>query len=768
MGINNRKRRKEKKRKKQLNQKQSTNKKRTKSPYPDFVLQNNPLANLSLEERKIVLDSMQKKSETLYKESLDKIISIFSENDPISLLSMLASYGLTVGVGEQGIDRRSQEEGLQQAHIEIAQAIMLTLSDRQTNIIIKPETYQSLQDSLIELNLAFAFQRHKVEFLELNEQELSITGVQEMVRSHTQTVRNWGHFSQVKRISKELYITFEHLLTKEYGFSVTEIIHFFDSLTQLVEEKVSQRFQNLKNVFSERGIDNIVKSYMRLIDQNDKQITEVVDIFKRDKTSKEEVMASILTHYDLRISENYIFNIDDISKVTGLELSKISLIIDKFSYSLGGLKDQPIEYIYFNNPIWTRPIIRLTDKLFFCPMPQLFFSFILNIFDGLIEKVDATSLSKRKTQFLEDSIEKIVKQRFPESNTVKNIKWKDGPTEYETDLITAIDSYIIIIEAKSGKIDPSSLRGAPKRLERDIKKLLIEPNVQSKRLKDKLLYLINNPDVEDELRQKLPFNLSQSSKVLRVSVTLEYFASLQSNMKHMEKTDWISDEFEYCPTMNIADFETVFDILEHPIEIINYLEKREQLEGTIDYFGDELDLLGYYLTYHLNIPATSETGEKQNFAITTMSYIIDDYYDSLDAGIKVEKPIMKMNALFKSIIEQLETRKTKGWTEIGAILCSFLPKDQDKLASMVLRLKTNVKKHWRKEGHENTLVYIPPLNTSYALCYLAFNDQNKEDRYNFAENAAANALEKEHVNICLVIGKNIDSSNSYDLIALFK
>jgi len=736
----------------------------SKSAYPDFVEPPFSLAHLSLEERKKLIDSIQQESEKNYKKSLDEIISIFSEFDPLTLLSMLANYELMIGVGDEGIDREKQEKGLQQAHIEIVQALMLTLSETKGQVVT-PDVYSSLNDAVKTLSFSFTFQRFQADALDLNEQEQAIRQIQEMTRSHTQVVRNWGNFSQVNRISKKLYEFFDQSLSLKYGFSATELIDFMNVLMNDLEYRITDRFQKLKNVFSERDIEKIATKYNQLIGATEKDIEETIRFFQKEKFNLEQVMSYVITHYDLRISENYIFDIEELACKTNLEESKILSIVEQSSYNLGALAEYNKDYIYFDNPIWIRPLIAINEKQFFCALPQTFFSFIFNSLNKLVETIDSELLSKRKSQFLEDSIEEIVKQRFPESNTVKNIKWKDGDKEYETDIITAIDSYVIIIEAKSGKIDSSSLRGAPKKLQRDINKLLIEPNIQSKRLKDKLLHLINNPDEKDELRAKLPFDLSQTSNVLRISVTLEYFATLQANMKKLSKTNWIPKELEYCPTMSLADFETVFDILEHPVEIINYLEKREYFEREVNFDGDEIDLLGYYIEYHLNVPPTNE---RYSFIISGMSNIVTNYYDSIDAGISIKKPAMKLNSLFKRVIEQLEARKTEGWTRIGSILCSFIPKDQDMLASKVLKLKTVVQKQWKKEGHKNTLIYIPPSNTSIALCYVGYNNFNKDKKYIFVENAAATALENEHVLECVVIGKNIDDTNVYDMIAVLK
>ena len=64
---------------------------------------------------------------------------------------------------------------------------------------------------------------------------------------------------------------------------------------------------------------------------------------------------------------------------------------------------------------------------------------------------------------------------------------------YETDLIAFIDSFALVVECKSGKVTPPALRGAAGRMRKHIQELLIDPNLQSLRLKTRLEFLAFNP-----------------------------------------------------------------------------------------------------------------------------------------------------------------------------------------------------------------------------------------------------------------------------------
>lgn len=779
MGRNNRQRRREKQAKiKKKKLQKNTLEKKTPSGINLKVLEN-PFANISEEDRRKVIDAMYESSVKDYEESLEKLQNIFREYNPIVILSFMSNYGLTIGVGEEGF--AEQDRQISQAHVEICQALILQIeAENLSNKTPTPETFQNILDLSEKLVWSNQFKNKNSVILDLQKDEANIRMIRDYVISHTQIVRNWGNYNQVKNTSTELYSKLDDLLLEKYKFTASNVIDFFNYLVKTTEKKNTITFNIFRELKKIKIINDLVYRYHELINSNKSEADGLINYLNINNISNQEevLMLTYYYHTDQYLPKNYIFDYHDIAKDLKIDEDIIESIIENFFYVFGDLKDFKTEHIFLSNPIWTKPIILISENEFFCPMPQLFFSFILKSFDGLIEQIEKEKktidkkykekLSEIKSDYLEDKIEAIVKTRFPDENTVKSVKWKGFENgiekEFETDLITFIDNYMIIFEAKSGKITDSALRGSPDRLKKKINELLIEPNIQSKRLKEKVEYLINNPQIDNELRQKLPVDLSKVKKILRVSVTLEYFASLQSNIYELKETGWIPEDYSPCPTMNIADFETLFDIFENPTQIINYLEVREEIEGTIKYKGDELDLIAVYMENHLNL---AEINPEMPLVINGMSKKIDDYYQLKDFNPKIEKPKPKMNKYFEKILLQIEERKPEGWVQLGSIIYRLYPDDQLKIINLLKKIKNNVRKNWRIKGHDNIINYVPPKSSNYAFTFVVFCDKNKEKRHDFLEEAIAIGLEAEHVEYCLGIGINIDRNDMpYALIAM--
>ena len=248
------------------------------------------------------------------------------------------------------------------------------------------------------------------------------------------------------------------------------------------------------------------------------------------------------------------------------------------------------------------------------------------------------------------------------------------------------------------------MRGAPDRIKKHFKEIYIDPSVQSFRFAEKIKELIENPDTNDPLIDKLPIDISKINKVIRVSVSLEDFATLQTNLKLFEDTGWLPDGYESCPSTNLADFETIFDLLEHPVQILHYLERRSIIQKQYNLMGDELDYLGLYLSTFLALGNFSDYATDHVINISGMSDSIDSYYQAKDAGVSIQKPKPKTSKLFTEIFKQLEKRSTPRWTEIGCILNMYVPEDQIQLSNMIKSLSKRVHHTWQQVGHKNMIM----------------------------------------------------------------
>ncbi len=767
MGKNNRKRRAYKQARKKKRKNAQAFEPRSKDKPLMFQKLEDPLRGLTGEKRQEAIALISKECKKKYQQSLNKIKDTISEHDPFMLLSILVSYSLFTGVSDKGIQKKDSEYHLYQYHLEFLQALILQLNEK--DIVRKPfgpEVITILWESLPEHMDTHNYINIPGNKVQLTNDEKAVEFIQYAIRLNTKAVRNWGYFSQVLKITSELYPHFSSDLKKEYGFNFEELILFFQSLMKFTSDQNSLRVKQLSELYMINDSRKLVYSYYEMIGHPKDKADKYIEKFDLEKTDVKSLFFSLMSHNDQFLVGMYYFSVSDENfKESGLSVDTVRKIVKKFSYSLGDLESEKTNHFYLSNPIWFKPLIKVSNNKFFCMLPQVFFSFIIPTVENLVEPIVGQGLFDKRADYLEEKVKEIICSRFPKANTVSGCKWNYGGREYETDLITFIDSHALIVEAKSGKITEPALRGATKRIKKHVEEILIEPNLQSKRLKEKLLELIANPNQEDELRQKLPVDLNNIEKVIRVSVSYEDFSVIQTNIKQLSETGWLPDDFEACPTMNVADFETLFDYLEHPVQILHYLERRQYIEESIGYMADELDLMGLYTETLFNM---GEINPDMQFNFIGMSDPIDKYYNSKEAGVIIEKPKPKISPFFNKIFNLLEKRSSPRWTEIGVFLSHFSPEDQIKLDKLAKRFKKEVQKKWMSKSLKNIIILNPPKASNLALAYVLYNDKISMKRDEYLDIASRKGLEPEHVEQCLVIAKNIDDDSlSYHFIGLF-
>ena len=734
---------------------------------PSFQLFRSPFEELNDDQLRQTTQEIANRSDEEYEKSLIKLRDLLRSTNPLQVLAYVSFFGLTARVDEtEGVLPRDDEKELLPFQVEILQAISLqidpgTYSGKPLDLNVLMQIWNNLQT----LCAAHSFRRFDPARLDLPDEAKSITLAQELIRGTTRAVRNWGYHSQVKRIARELYLPFDTKLQESWGFTCSQIIDLFEKMLTEVESRYGKHVKVFANLLRTHGHDKIdlVTEYGALIGFEEEETKQYVEYVEKADLPLDGVHAMLVAHYNLRLPSLYTFNTAELAEPLGLYQHQVGLILDEYALEWGALSDFETEHLHLANPVWEKPVIKIGNSAYYCVLPTGFFSFVIPCVEAVLTPF-ATSVSDQRAEYLESKVAEIVERRFPGSNTKRNFKWEDDGTTYETDLVTFIDSFALVIECKSGKVTPPALRGAPERLQKHIQELLIDPNVQSSRLKKRIEFLCTNPKAEDPIRQEIGYDLTKVRNIVRVSVSLEDLGTIQTGLKQFEDTGWLPEDFVPCPTMNLADFETVFDILEHPVQILHYLMKREEIETSVNYFAHELHLLGLYLTTLLNIDDVDPNVE---FILTDMSAPLDAYYDSLDAGVEITKPQPVISELFSSIFAQLEQRRPERWTEIGVALNMLSPDDQVDFTNMLSQLEPSVHKNWRTPGHKNVLIYIPQKSSSYALAYVMFKNGNAAERRDFVENAIASALDSDHVRTVVVIAKNIDGDErAYDIIAL--
>lgn len=104
----------------------------------------------------------------------------------------------------------------------------------------------------------------------------------------------------------------------------------------------------------------------------------------------------------------------------------------------------------------------------------------------------------------------------------------------------------------------------------------------------------------------------------------------------------------------------------------------------MQYRGDELDLLGFYLETGFNLG--KEEFEPREWMISGLSEKVDQYYVALDQGLIRKKPILELIKWWKDIQLRLEERFSYRWLDVAVMLLNVSLDDRRKAESRFKKL----------------------------------------------------------------------------------
>ncbi|MCA6358103.1 hypothetical protein [Phenylobacterium sp.] len=721
----------------------------------DLEFLRHPLSGVDRDDLQRALISVGQSAADAFPKLIDDILGHLKACSPLYVLSTMASWGLKASVSEAGASPTSIMSNIQQHQVELLQALAMTLPPGDWGRgPSDPHRLTEIMDAIGKATDAFHHRRYLAMEQEHNPEERFIIGLQERMRVHTQVVRNWGYFSDVVQISTELYGALDNEFEAHHGFSPTDLIAVSRDLVKIIETRNSDRYQRLTKVFRGRTIAQFVKLYFKYFPELEGTPEEAMRAFPPSATL-EQVKLTVLAHSDLKLLGIYTAPVAELATMSGRSEATVRKILQTVSMKPGSLMGQDFEHFFMGNPIWTAPLIDFGGE-FLSAIPQSIFSHIHPMMRELFEAAGLKEqLERRRAEYLEWKLTQIVALTLPTARLIPSKKWQLDGVEYETDLIAVLDRVIMLFEAKSAALTPAGLRGAPERVRRHVRDLIVDPSVQSQRLTSVIWKAKEGDAGALEITNALGLDVTNVDTITRVSVTLDDFSVLSTAERELKEAGWVPADLPLAHTLNIADFGCVADLLSEPLFFIHYLSERSRIQKVTEILGDELDYLGLYLKTGFNLGGL-EKGEYL-VAISGMSGPIDHYYTSRDAGVAVPQPRPRMHPYFSKLLTELESRSFESWTTAGLdILRSASFDEQRQAVKGTERLRKSVQKNFRDPKHECCMVIIPPAGREAVLMFYVYNQAGAFKRDDTVSQLATEVLEQHGQPRCTVVGRKIE------------
>jgi len=714
-----------------------------------------PLNAVPFEIRQRMVKDHGERERAKFEDLTPKLVELLSRLDPLSTVALMSTYGLM-----SSPDARPRSDGkrwasrIQQGHVEFLQALCLRNRFERGKEFPEPESIQKLFDWLPELFGAYHQMRIASQPSNKSEDDIpperGIVMVQEFLRGHTSVVRNWGYFGTVTRICKELFSRIDADYQRACGTTLSGVVEIFERLVRRHEDKINEHRARLHGAFQGRTKEALLDAFFAAFPLKG-DVHEFRERMSQPDVTLKQVRWALLPWSDRFIVKALLVTNEEISREFGVDLEATRILTNRLSLALGDLVDEAPESFFLDNPVWLRPLVYLEKDVYFCALPQTLMSFIFPIVDVLVASVKGLpeKLSDARALYLEEQVSSLVAKALPGSESCTGFKWREGAQEFESDLVVRFDTTLILIEAKSGRVSWPALRGARGRIVEHIKKLIVEPSDQSGRLAERIREDLARLDAGIPPVLALPLSLSGVTCVVRLSVMLHDFATIQSVPGMLIKAGALTSKYPLAPCMSLADLEVMLDLLEAPFLRLHYLRRRAELLLSLDTIGDELDTLGMYLDTGMNLGSAQEG--KKMFITAGYSAKIDHYYTRVDEGLVARKPKPSTSAWFIALCEQLSSRARTGWSEIACALLSIAPTDQQTIEKRIRALATRVRAGKPlKEGHD-AIVLVPPEWIRQAIAVQVKQRDGREPYGSQSLNIARQAFQSEHVDRCVVI-----------------
>ena len=162
---------------------------------PTFHMLHNPFEGLSDDQRRSAIEEIARNSEEKYQEALSELKAILRRHHPLLVLSHMSSYGLSVTVDETvGLTKLDSDYEMFPYHVEILQALLLQIPPEElSGKPFGPQVLTQVWDQVKTLCDAHNFRQIDPAGVQLRDDEMAVALAQQLMRSATQTVRNWGY-----------------------------------------------------------------------------------------------------------------------------------------------------------------------------------------------------------------------------------------------------------------------------------------------------------------------------------------------------------------------------------------------------------------------------------------------------------------------------------------------------------------------------------------------------------------------------------------------
>lgn len=690
---------------------------------------------------------------------------------PFDLICIAVFYFLTV---EEGVNPEyNRPEEIFQHHVELIQALSLRRPIEKTTPSV------SVQDGMAEVLDAVKETVNAFMMLEMagiaaqrdDSQRRAFT-IAEM-RTRAATIRGWSYYTDLSQVLVELYSPIEPQIEATLGVSASGLVSWWWAVTERVEKRMANHRQRVRDLL-DAPLDD---AWPALVEQTFPRLPTDLDeaLLDRLRADEDQRRAFVVIAADLNLYQVFGMTGDELRDCYPGDVDRAALekVLDAWSLSFGATV-QPLHELIQDNPVLSRPLVKLDDGLYLWTIASAFNHSAFVMLERLLEDDQALWVAYLglRARYLEERVSRALRQAFPNGRVLTNVVWCDPADgkNYETDVLLLVGSHALVAECKSGRLSRRAQKGRGRWFRDDVRDLIIEPARQAQRFADFLVGQSGSLQLETRTGESEVIDASDIRAAITIGVTLEALVGLLPGIGEIMESEFTDTAIESLThSLTLFDLLVVLEMLDHPSEMLHYFLRRSQLERNQFLVGEETDLLGFYLLTGFNLGSAEFEDELQRMRLIGLSDAVDTYHYILEAGKDAEKPRMRRTEWWESLLTAIERRAGPRWTELGMALCNVAYDEQLEFEQAFEELRSTIRDARRPASDFVVFANGPPERRDYFIGLVLNQDSRDERRQQIVDVAKqAMAGEKAMDRVIIIGWSPVRQVTPYQILALFE
>jgi hypothetical protein len=523
-------------------------------------------------------------------------------------------------------------------------------------------------------------------------------------------------------------------IKENLGFQIEDVIEFSQMIAKLMQDKIHVRQD--KAIDYKNQIMNELDQSRKGMWHNGKCPEELLrDLSNRQEEEALKTINNLCAMWTFfALGDTFSFTYKDLAELAIKPTDCAESFLRYFSLEFGAV---PHDF-FMPSPthlLKLKPIIHYDDR-YICLVPHLILWSIRPQLENLINPTSGISINKDqrvwekyqaiRSEYVEKMAFELFQKALNPNECYRKLFYpikKNGKVETgELDGIVILDNGLFLIECKSGCLTDPSKRGAPRRIESDLKKLLADSHNQALRAKG---YITAEKEPIFRLKDgtEVKVDKSKIDKIFMVTVNLEPLDVYTPVLYEVAKLG-IFGSSDYPWAISLLDLFVISELVEFPSQFVHFVLRRLRINELAKIeANDELDWFGHYLTDGLYFEDIEKQGV--NFVnLLTYTTSMDDYYFYITGQrtTPAPKPAQSMPQLFKEIISELEKCRPQNYLDISCSLLDISGKDRIKICELIEKMNEKAKKD--KKVHDMSLFF---KNGETIITYMCGEKISRDD-----------------------------------------